>query len=226
MDLNEVIAIQDPIVTGDGYVEKQTFSSDGSNSTNSYVNKLPRATSYTTHDFSLVSSLGLTKDYLVFRKYYTHDGIFIYHLDEANQTFTFHQQLNITGPSDNSLAIDNDILVVGGDSQTYIYSLQDVDWVESITLAQSFDHYQLSGRNIIATNSDESKADEIYSFHVQDCIQEAPTQTPSVSRAPSTSPSLFPSMSQVPSILPSSTSSPTVTCYWIEVAIDASFQHL
>ena len=32
-------------------------------------------------------------------------------------------------------------------------------------------------------------------------------------------------MSQVPSILPSSTSSPTVTCYWIEVTIDASFQH-
>jgi len=222
MDLNEAIAIQDPIVTGDGYIERQCFSSDGTNYTSSYVNKLPRAISCERHDFSLVSSLELSKDYLVFRKQYTHDGIFIYHRDETNQTFTFHQQLNIniTGPSDNSLAIDNDILVVGGDNQTYIYSLQDGDWVESITLAQSFDHYQLSGRNIIATNSDESGADEIYSFHIQDCVQEMPTQTPSVSRAPSTSPSFLPSMSQVPSILPSSTSSPTVTCYWIEVAID------
>jgi len=227
MDLNEAIAIQDPIVTGDGYVERQYFSSDGTNSTTSYVNKLPRAISYETHDFSLISSLELSKENLVFRKYYTNDGIFIYQLNEANQTFTFHQQLNIniTGPSDNSLAIDNDILVVGGDNQTYIYSLQDGDWVESITLDQSFDNYQLFGRNIIATNSDESKADEIYSFHVQDCIQEAPTQLPSSSLAPSTSPSFLPSTSQVPSTLPTSTSSPTVSCYWIEVAIDASFQH-
>jgi len=225
MDLNEAIAIQDPIVTGDGYIEEQTFVSDGTNYTQSFIRPLPRAAYSGIHDFSLVSSLELSKEYLVFRKYYTHDGIFIYHVDEINQTYSKQQQLNITGPSDNSLAIDNDILVAGGDNETYIYSLQDGDWVESITLAQSFDNYQLSGRNIISTNSDESKADEIYSFHIQDCIQEAPTQTPSVSLAPSTSPSLFPSMSQVPSILPSSTSSPTVTCYWIEVAIDASFQY-
>ena len=181
-DLNKAIAIQDPIVTGDGYIEEQTFVSDGTNYTQSFIRPFPRAISYTIHDFSLVSSLGLSKDYLVFRKLYTHDGIFIYHRDEANQTFTFHQQLNIniTEPSDNSLAKDNDILVVGGDNQTYIYSLQDGDWVESITLDQSFDNYQLSGRNLIATNSDESEADEIYSFHIQDCLQEAPTQTPSV----------------------------------------------
>ena len=50
----------------------------------------------------------------------------VYNRDETNQTYIFHQQLNITGPDWNyNLALDNDIMVIGGDDSTHIFALQD-----------------------------------------------------------------------------------------------------
>ena len=65
--------------------------------------------------------------------------------------FALHQQLNISGPECNSLALGMDILVIGGDSNTHIFSEKSGNWEESITLDLLYDAYQLSGRNLLAT---------------------------------------------------------------------------
>ena len=159
-----------------------------------------------------VSSMELSNDYLVYRDYWD-EVFFIYHQDKTNQTFTLQQQLNITGlPRYNSIALDNDILVVGGDNQTYIYSLQDGDWVESITLDESFDDIKVSGRTLLATKyNNTSLSSEVYSYNIQDCTQDMPTQLPSSSVRPTASPSFPPSLSLSPSSLPSVSSLPTTT---------------
>ena len=69
-------------------------------------------------------SMDLSNDFLVYWDYNERDA-FIYHQEEENQTFTFLQQLNITGPRNNyGLAIDNDILVIRGNGITHIFSEQ------------------------------------------------------------------------------------------------------
>lgn len=102
-----------------------------------------------------VSFIELSNDYLV---YWDKDGVFIYYRNDMNQTSSLLQQLNVTSPSDNRLgpnvnllALDNDILVVRGYNRTRIYSLQDGSWVESITLDESYDNYQLFGRTLLVT---------------------------------------------------------------------------
>jgi len=144
----------------------------------------------------------VSDDYLVYWNWVKQDA-FIYHRDGTNQTFIFQQQLNITGQQFNSLALENDILVVRGDNNTHIYSLQDDSWEETITLDESYDDYQLSGRTLLATKLDYASllnryplSSEVYSFNIQDCLGE--TQLPSLS--PSLSPSSPPSVSLIPSI--------------------------
>ena len=61
-------------------------------------------------------------------------------------------------------------------------------WVETITLDQVFNDYQLSGRTLIAT----SEENKVYSFNIQDCMQAMPTKTPSISVAPTMMPTLSP----------------------------------
>ena len=124
-----------------------------------------------------MTSLHLSNNYLVYRDGRENEAVSIYSQDKASQTFTFDQRLDISGPFDRLVALDNDVLVVGGDSQTYIFSLQNDEWVETITLDETFTGYQLSGRNLIVS----TKEDEIYSFHFQDCIQDEPTQAPATS---------------------------------------------
>jgi len=143
-----------------------------------------------------VSSMDLINDYLVYLDWYE-STVYIYNRNEMNQTFTFHQKLHIYGRLRyNSLTLDNDILVVAGDDHTYIYSLQDGDWVLSIAIDESFDDYQLSGRNLVTTkynyNFTSSSSSEIYAFNIQDCTQDMPTQLPSLS------PSSPPSVSSIP----------------------------
>jgi len=151
-----------------------------------------------------VQSMDLSNDYLVYWDLYKQDA-FIYHRDDTNHAFIFQQQLNITGQQFNSLALENDILVVRGDNNTHIYSLQDGSWEKTITLDESYDDYQLSGRTLLATKLDYTSLDsttryplssEVYSFDIQDCLRE--TQIPSLS--PSLSPTSPPSVSLIPSI--------------------------
>ena len=157
-------------------------------------------------------AMDLSNDYLVYWDYVKGEA-FIYRQDEV----TLHQRLNITstGPSFNSLSLDNDMLVVGGDRNTYIYSLQDGYWVESITLDESFDDIKISGRTIIATKYNDASTSEISSFNIQDCTQGMPTQLPSLS--PSTPPSV--------SSLPTLTARPSTTLNYmtVEYSFDISY---
>ena len=142
-----------------------------------------------------IRSLYLSNDYLVYRDIdfdrYDSD-VFIYHRNETSQPFTLIQQLNITGPGDNhQLALDNDMLVVRSEI-THIYSLQDGNWEETvITLDDSYDDYQLSGRTLLVTKNNETMASEIYAYNIEDCTQNMPTQSPTLF-------SLSPSMSSLP----------------------------
>jgi len=149
-------------------------------------------------------SIDLSHGYLV---YWDRDA-FMYHREESNQTFSFLQQFNIPGPWSNSLALNGDILVIGGDSITHIFSEKNGNWEESITLDLPYDDYQLSGRSLLATNGN-----EVYAFNIEDCAQAMPTQTPSLSMAPTTSPTTYPSVSpsSPPSMVPSSSSSPSMS---------------
>ena len=124
-----------------------------------------------------MTSLHLSNNYLVYRDGHENEAVSIYSQDKASQTFTFDQRLDISGPFNRLVALDNDVLVVGGDSQTYIFSLQNDEWVETITLDETFTGYQLSGRKLVVS----TKEDEIYSFRFQDCIQDVPTQAPATS---------------------------------------------
>jgi len=130
----------------------------------------------------------LSKDYLVI--WSEEKTVSIYHRNEMNQTFTLTQQLNISDRSwrYNQLALDNDILVVDRDNHTRIYSLQDGDWVESITLDESYSDIKFSGRTLLATkNNETSSSSEIYSFNIQDCTQDMPTRSPTLTPPSSSS---------------------------------------
>ena len=99
--------------------------------------------------WDLVSSrsLDLSRDYLV----YTGDllDIVIYRWEETNQTFVLLQQPNVYDPdlyTVNQLALDKDILILGRISNTHVFSEKNGIWEETITLNQSYDSYQLTGR--------------------------------------------------------------------------------
>jgi hypothetical protein len=89
----------------------------------------------------------LSRDYLV----YTGDllDIVIYRWEETNQTFVLLQQPNVYDPdlyTVNQLALDKDILILGRISNTHVFSEKNGIWEETITLNQSYDSYQLTGR--------------------------------------------------------------------------------
>ena len=69
---------------------------------------------------------------------------------------------------------------MGAIKNTHIFS---GTWDETITLDKEYDALYLSGRNLLA-----KKGNEVYAFNIQDCTQEMPTQTPTLSPAPTTSP--------------------------------------
>ena len=138
-------------------------------------------------------SMDLSNNYLVYWDGNEQKDIFIYHQNETNQTFTLYRQLKVTGTYANSLALDNDILVLRGYNHTHIYSLQDGSWVESITLDESFDDIKISGRTLVATKkNDTSLSSKIHAFNIQDCTQDMPTQSPTLSPSSPPTLSLFP----------------------------------
>ena len=164
-------------------------------------------------------SMGLDDTYLVYwveddTTPLETDDLIIYHRDEKNQTFSFHQRLAIPGPAKSySIALDNDILVVSGVNHTHIFSLEGSVWVETVTLDEWYDDYQISGRHLLAT-----KGNEVHSFNIQHCKQNGPTFKPTMSLIPTTI-SESPSTSSHPTSSPSTSLSPSDTCYLIQVAI-------
>jgi len=74
---------------------------------------------------------------------------------------------------------------VAGINVTHIFSNQNGFWKESITLEESYESYGLSGRNLITMKyNDISGVHEFNSFNIEDCMQEMPTSSPSLSIAP------------------------------------------
>ena len=77
---------------------------------------------------------------------------------------------------------------MGGDNHTYIYSLRDGSWEESITLDEIYNDIKISGRTLLATKyNNTSFTSEVYSYNIQDCTQDMPTQSPSPSSPPTIS---------------------------------------
>ena len=150
-------------------------------------------------------SFDVSNDNLVYWDNGYNNAIPIYKKDgtsTTSQTFAFHQKLDMDSPDSVLLTLDNDLLVVGGNNRTRVFSLQNDEWIETITLNQAYDDYRLSGRTLIATAKG---SDQVYSFSIQDCVQDMPTQSPSMSMIPTPSPSVHPSTSPTssPSMEPS-----------------------
>jgi len=169
--------------------------------------------------------------------------VFIYHRQDTYQPFNLRQHFKSSDFDDDilhALALDGDILVIGGRNKTHVFSEQNGAFEKSLSLNQGYDSVQISGRSLIATTDE-----EVHAIAIDDCTQAVPTQTPSLSSSPTESPSSPPSLStgpsQLPSISPSSSAypsessapsmspspsarpsasfSPTETCYWIDVSV-------
>mmetsp|Transcript_9958 Transcript_9958/g.24359 ORF Transcript_9958/g.24359 Transcript_9958/m.24359 type:complete len:584 (-) Transcript_9958:126-1877(-) len=124
-----------------------------------------------------LTSAVLGKDHFVYWAPKERNAV-VYHHDGDNQTFSLLQQLNITGPVINrGLALDNDIMVIGGINKTHIFSDQDGFWEETFTLSQSYDYYALSSRNLLAATWN-----EVHYFDIARCAQ-----VPSLPTAPTAS---------------------------------------
>jgi len=193
-------------------------------------------------------SMSLSKNHLI---YSTLNEVFIYHRQYTYQPFSLHQRFISSFSIDNfvnALALDDDILVIGEEKETHVYSDQNGVFEKSLSLNQGYKLVQISGRSLIAVTYEA----EVHAFAIDDCTQAMPTQTPSASSSPtklsssspstSESPSQSPSESSFPSARPSSSarpsesfapstlpsssarpstsSSPTETCYWIDVSVD------
>eukprot|EP00581_Thalassiosira_minuscula_P009796 CAMPEP_0183708906 /NCGR_PEP_ID=MMETSP0737-20130205/5070_1 /TAXON_ID=385413 /ORGANISM="Thalassiosira miniscula, Strain CCMP1093" /LENGTH=1326 /DNA_ID=CAMNT_0025936863 /DNA_START=200 /DNA_END=4177 /DNA_ORIENTATION=+ len=142
-----------------------------------------------------ITSMALNRDYLAYW-----DGSFdndcpeyvvTYRRDdEKNGTFSPHHEFHFSGgPTHNCvgretyqsspLALSGDVMMVSRGNQTYVYSDGGGIWEETLTLDQSYDLLQLSGRRALATIGS-----ELYSFDLEPCTQAVPTQLPSSSMAP------------------------------------------
>ena len=163
--------------------------------------------------------------------------LYMYHQDGANMTYIFQNRFNMTG-GNGALSFDNDILVVGGDDSTHIFTLAgDDNWEETITLDEAYDKYHVSGHYLFAL-----KASSLHSINIEDCVEtellsvvtstpptDSSSTAPSLTIYPSVSPSevwssnpsvsFHPSMSPSVSMSPSSSSSPTETCYWVNITV-------
>ena len=78
------------------------------------------------------------------------------------------------------LSMDGDILVVGSDTRTHIFSQSDNTWTEVLTLEAYSNAYRVSGRVLIAANQKDAVA-----MDMANCVQLVPTAMPSMSEAPS-----------------------------------------
>lgn len=150
-------------------------------------------------------STSLGQDYIAVS---TNSSVIVYQQEETSGTFSVTQQIDSSdfredakymGDNDDFLMSDDfyfnrewldhgahvgigkGIMVVGGYNHTHIFSLdQDTGyWEEIATLDDSYDDYQLSGRNLLAI-----KENQIFSFNVEHCVP-TPSQGPSASLAPS-----------------------------------------
>eukprot|EP00581_Thalassiosira_minuscula_P016984 CAMPEP_0183715014 /NCGR_PEP_ID=MMETSP0737-20130205/9391_1 /TAXON_ID=385413 /ORGANISM="Thalassiosira miniscula, Strain CCMP1093" /LENGTH=1000 /DNA_ID=CAMNT_0025944065 /DNA_START=55 /DNA_END=3054 /DNA_ORIENTATION=- len=129
--------------------------------------------------FAEVSAMDMSNNHLVYWDLHENDA-YILGQEAPNRTYTFLQQTNISTPGQHQVALGDGILVVGGCNVTYIILEQSGSWEIAFAMGQSFEKYQVSGRDVVAT-----KQNNIYFFNVEDCAP-TPTQMPSSSFAPTT----------------------------------------
>jgi len=102
--------------------------------------------------------------------------VFVYHREEEKHSFDFVRQfqLNVTGSGHDRVALDGDILAIGGADSVHIFSARyDGHWEEASVLYygvfltdddESYGNYQLAGQSLVV-----KKGNEVYSFHIEDC---------------------------------------------------------
>ncbi|KAL7478761.1 hypothetical protein ACHAW6_004519 [Cyclotella cf. meneghiniana] len=114
-----------------------------------------------------------------------HSGISVFKRNHPNETFSSTQFIDSSDYGEGfgrSISIDEGILVVGSNNYTHVFSLQENGrWDEMLVLDQSFDHYQISGRALVAATRTEAVA-----MNIANCMLPIPTLMPSVSSAPFT----------------------------------------
>jgi hypothetical protein len=118
----------------------------------------------------------LRNDYFVYWDRFQ-QGAVIYNRRNVTGPYSFVGQIFANAPSENQIALHNDLLIVGGDNQARIFTEDNGNWAEAITLNQRYEiyeYYQVSGRTLLATSET-----SVYSFNIEKCVQKMPTQPPS-----------------------------------------------
>ncbi len=165
-----------------------------------------------------VLSMELRMNYFVYWDRFQ-QGAVIYHRQNESRPFSFVDQIFVNPPFENEIALHNDVLIVGGDNKTHIFSEDNGNWAEVITLDQLYgiyEFYQVSGRTLIATTEM-----SVYSFNIEDCTQEMLTQSSSSSITPSSflPPSQEPLSSSPPSVTPPMSLSSPLSSYMLSSSL-------
>jgi hypothetical protein len=148
--------------------------------------------------YAEVLSMELSQNTFVFWDPFQ-QGATIYQRRNESEPYSLVEQISVNAPPENQIALDNDVLIVGGggDDQTYVFSYRNGNWAESFTLEQKYGHfkcYQLSAWTLLAITSEMN----IYSFNIEECTQRMPT-------LPQSSASMETSMSPQTSVSPPTT---------------------
>ncbi|KAL7519192.1 hypothetical protein ACHAWX_003982, partial [Stephanocyclus meneghinianus] len=181
--------VRDASISGNTVVVKRdddSFYGDSPCSVDIYLYD-PIAESVTRLEESLENilcsgAMSLSGDHFVLAN---HSGVSVLKRNDPSATFRslqFIDSLDYGEGFGRSLSIDEGILVVGSNNYTHVFSVQDHGrWEEMLVLDQSFDHYQISGRALVAANRTEAVA-----MTIDNCMLPVPTLMPSVSSAPFT----------------------------------------
>ncbi|KAL7540796.1 hypothetical protein ACHAXR_010384, partial [Thalassiosira sp. AJA248-18] len=123
------------------------------------------------------SALALSEYHLAYsecHEYSNNNQVILYHRQNTNQPFTLLREFEASQYGEgfgSSLAIDQDILVVGGGGRTMIFSLDSDIWEELLTvdareIDRSFVNQQISYRSILAITADAG----VYSIGINACV--------------------------------------------------------
>ncbi|KAL3798983.1 hypothetical protein HJC23_005122 [Cyclotella cryptica] len=107
----------------------------------------------------------------------------VYAKEDATKRFTLIQSLNTSlygdGTIGQNFAFDGNLLVIEGYNSTHIFSWQlDGTLVETLTLDQSYNRYQLSENSLIGVTDN-----VVHSMSFEGCMNDMPTGAPSVSES-------------------------------------------
>jgi hypothetical protein len=80
-----------------------------------------------------VLSMELSRNLFVYWDRFQQAGV-IYQRQTESGPFSIVEQIFVIASSENQIAIHNDVLVVGGDNQTHIFSVHNGNWIEDFTL--------------------------------------------------------------------------------------------